>query len=158
MKKKYSELKKSENTTYQKVWDAAETALKDEITALYIYVIKENYQISSLFFYGFPRRLSGKNVTIAGDGRDVGSLPGLGRSPGGGRNGNPLQYSCLRNPMDRGAWWATVGGGHKEWDITEHFFYIQKLSKSNKVNHNENRRNETVWKTEINGNRKVQNK
>ena len=37
-----------------------------------------------------------------------------------------------------------VGGGHKEWDITEHFFYIQKLSKSNKVNHNENRRNETV--------------
>ena len=34
-------------------------------------------------------------------------IPGLGRSPGGG-NGNPLQYSCLENPMDRGAWWATV--------------------------------------------------
>ena len=38
---------------------------------------------------------------------DTGSSPGLGRSPGGG-NGNPLQYSCLENPMDRGAWWATV--------------------------------------------------
>ena len=42
-----------------------------------------------------------------GDRTDVGSIPGLGRSPGEG-NGNPLQYSCLENPMDRGAWWATV--------------------------------------------------
>ena len=40
---------------------------------------------------------------------DVGSIPGLGRSPGGG-NGNPLQYSCLDNLMDRGAWWVTVHG------------------------------------------------
>ena len=40
---------------------------------------------------------------------DVGSVPGLGRSSGEG-NGNPLQYSCLRNPMDRGAWQATVHG------------------------------------------------
>jgi len=43
----------------------------------------------------------------AGDIRDTGSIPGLGRSPGGG-HGNPLQYSCLENPMDRGAWRATV--------------------------------------------------
>ena len=45
----------------------------------------------------------------AGDSRDTdtGSIPGSGRSPGGG-HGNPLQYSCLENPMDRGAWWATV--------------------------------------------------
>ena len=43
----------------------------------------------------------------AGDLRDQGSVPGLGRSSGGG-HGNPLQYSCLENPMDRGAWWATV--------------------------------------------------
>ena len=42
-----------------------------------------------------------------GDKRDVGSILGLGRTPGGG-NGNQLQYSCLENPMDRGAWWATV--------------------------------------------------
>ena len=40
---------------------------------------------------------------------DAGSIPGLKRSSGG-RNGNPLQYSCLENPMDRGAWWATVHG------------------------------------------------
>ena len=40
---------------------------------------------------------------------DTGSIPGFGISIGGG-NGNPLQYSCLENPMDRGAWWATVYG------------------------------------------------
>ena len=40
---------------------------------------------------------------------DTGSVPGLGRSPGEG-NGSPLQYSCLGNPMDSGAWWATVHG------------------------------------------------
>ena len=45
----------------------------------------------------------------AGDVRDVGSTPGSGRSPGGG-HGNPLQYSCLQNPMDRGVWWAAVHG------------------------------------------------
>ena len=43
----------------------------------------------------------------AGDIRDVGLIPGSGRSPGGG-HGKPLQYSCLENPMDRGAWWATI--------------------------------------------------
>ena len=45
----------------------------------------------------------------AGDMRDTGSISGSGRSPGGG-HGNPLQYSCLENPRDRGAWWATVHG------------------------------------------------
>jgi len=45
----------------------------------------------------------------AGDIRDIGSIPGLGRSPGG-EHGNPLQCSCLENPMDRGAWQATVHG------------------------------------------------
>ena len=49
--------------------------------------------------------------------RDMGSVPGLGRSPGAGP-GNPLQYSCLENPMDRGAWLATVLWGHKEFDMT----------------------------------------
>ena len=43
----------------------------------------------------------------ARDIRDAGSIPGLGRSPGGG-HGNPLQYSCLENPLDKGAWPATV--------------------------------------------------
>ena len=53
----------------------------------------------------------------AGDIRDAGLIPGLGRSPAGG-NGNPLPYSCLGNPMDRGAWWATF---HivAELDMTE---------------------------------------
>ena len=45
---------------------------------------------------------------------DLGSIPGSGRSPGGG-NGNPLQYSCLENAMDRGAWQATVHGVSKSW-------------------------------------------
>ena len=43
---------------------------------------------------------------------DLGSIPWSGRSPGEG-NGNPLHYSCLENPMNRGAWWATVHGGTK---------------------------------------------
>ena len=49
-----------------------------------------------------------------GDTRNAGSIPGLGRSPGGG-NGNPLQYSCLGNPTDRGAWRAAVHGVSKSW-------------------------------------------
>ena len=48
----------------------------------------------------------------AGDARDPGSIPGLGRSPGGG-NGNPLQNSCLKKPTDRGAWLAVVHGVEK---------------------------------------------
>ena len=50
----------------------------------------------------------------AGDTQDVGSIPGSGRSPGEG-NDNPLQYSCLGNSMDRGAWRATVHGVIKSW-------------------------------------------
>ena len=45
---------------------------------------------------------------------DVGSIPGLGRSPGGG-HGNPFQYFCLENPKDRGVWWVTVHGVAKRW-------------------------------------------
>ena len=54
----------------------------------------------------------------AGDARDPGSIPGLERSPGEG-NGNPVQYSCLGSPMDRGAWWVAVHGVAKELDRTE---------------------------------------
>ena len=49
---------------------------------------------------------------------DAGSIPGLGRSPGGGKD-NPLQYSCLGTPMDKGAWWTAVHGVTKEWDTTK---------------------------------------
>ena len=52
----------------------------------------------------------------AGDIRDAGLVPGLGRYPGG-EHGNPLQYSCLENPMDRGAWQAIVHGVAKELDL-----------------------------------------
>ena len=60
-----------------------------------------------------------KNPPVnAGDTRDAGLISGSGRSSGVG-NGKPLQYSCLKNFMDRGAWQATVWG-HKELDMTEH--------------------------------------
>ena len=56
-----------------------------------------------------------KNLpATVGDIRDERSVPGLGRSPGGGHS-NPLQYSCLENPMDRGAWWSTVHGVTQSW-------------------------------------------
>ena len=60
----------------------------------------------------FPGGLVVKNP-VAKDPGDVGSIPGPGRSPEG--NGNPSQYSWLENPMDRGAWWATVHGVTKSW-------------------------------------------
>ena len=64
---------------------------------------------------GFPDGSSGKESACnAGDTGNVGLIPGLGRSPGGG-NGNPLQYSSLKNPMDRGAGRATVYGVIKSW-------------------------------------------
>ena len=66
--------------------------------------------VKMALFWGFPGGTVGKNPPAnAGDARDVGSMPELGRSPGGG-NSNPFQYSCLRNPVDRGAWWVTVPG------------------------------------------------
>ena len=64
---------------------------------------------------GFPGSSNGKESAC--NVGDLGSIPGLGRSPGEG-NGNPLQYSCLGNPIDRGAWRAAVHGVAKEWDTT----------------------------------------
>ena len=83
---------------------------------------------------GFPRRINAEQFSAgasqvalvvknlpasAGDPRDLGSISWLGRSPGGG-NDNPLQYSRLEYPMDRGAWWAIVHGGCKGSDPTEY--------------------------------------
>ena len=80
---------------------------------------------------GLPRWLSGKKnlPASAGDAGDVGLIPGSGRSPGG-RNGKPLQYSCLKISMDKGAWWITVHGIRKELDMTEHMSVIHKLNKA----------------------------
>ena len=66
-------------------------------------------------FWGFHHSsVSKESACNAGD---LGSIPGSGKSPGEG-NGNPLQYSCLENPIDRGAWEATVHG-LQEWDTTQ---------------------------------------
>ena len=64
---------------------------------------------------GFPGGSDGKESAC--NAGDLGLIPGLGRTPGEG-SGNPLQYSCLENPMDRGAWWAIVYGV-TESDTTE---------------------------------------
>ena len=70
---------------------------------------------------GFPGGAAVKNLPAnAGDARDAASIPGLGRSPAIG-NGNPVQYSCLENLMNRVVWRATYGPwGRKESDMTEH--------------------------------------
>ena len=78
-----------------------------------------NYGTSFNWYYWVTRAsqvvLVAKNLPAnAGDIRDAGSIPELGRSPGG-RHGNPFWYSCLENPMDRGAWQATVHGVAKSW-------------------------------------------
>jgi len=79
-------------------------------------MVDMNYSWGEL---GFPGSSMVKNLPPrAGDAKDVGSIPGLGRCPGLG-NGNPFQYSHLENSMHRGAWWATVHGVAKSWTGTE---------------------------------------
>ena len=65
-----------------------------------------------MLYLGFPG--GSEDKASACNAGDLGSIPGLGRSPGEG-NGSPLQYSCLESPMDRGAWWTTVHGVAKSW-------------------------------------------
>ena len=67
----------------------------------------DNFPRCYLVFMGFPGGSSGKESTC--NAGDLGLIPGSGRSPGEG-NSYALQYSCLENPMDRGAWWVTVCG------------------------------------------------
>ena len=72
-----------------------------------------------------------KSTCSAGDARDAGSVPASGRSPGEG-NGNPLQYSCLEKPMDKGAWRATVHGVTRvrHNGVTNTFTFSKKLALS----------------------------
>ena len=83
-----------------------------------------------IYIQSFSPQLSvpiGKNpLANAGDVKDVGLIPELGRSPGGG-HGNPLQYSCLKNPMGRGAWRTAIGrvGKGDTTEVTEYAFNQQ---------------------------------
>ena len=95
---------------YHFSWDICFNTLYDFI--FFSWVIFKNWCIIAL---GLPWLLSCKESSC--NAGDVGSILGLGRSPGEG-NGNPLQCSCLENPMDRGAWWATSPGDHTESDMT----------------------------------------
>ena len=76
--------------------------------------------------------LSGKESTCGAG--DAGLISGSGRSPEE-ENGNPLQYPCLENPMDRGAWWATVHGVTKKSDMTER---LNTHTQRKKGNHPQN--------------------
>ena len=78
--------------------------------------MEKNICITITLLHGpFQLALVENNSSVnVGDIRDVGLIPGLGRFPEGG-HGNPLQYSCLENPMDRGAWQITVHRVTKSW-------------------------------------------
>ena len=75
------------------------------------------YLLSLLFYFLFPPRGFPVVKNLPANAGDLGSVTGLGRSHGKG-NGNPLQYSCQGNPLDRGGWQATVHGVAKESDMT----------------------------------------
>ena len=76
--------------------------------------------LSAFYLVGFP---GGSEVKVSAcNVGDLGLILGSGRSPGEG-NGNPLQYSCLENPMDRGAWWATVHRVTKSWTQLSDFTF-----------------------------------
>ena len=83
------------------------------LTYFYTYVLRACSMLVWSWIWvewGFPGGCSGKEPACQFRRlRDKGSIPGSGRSPGEG-HGNPLQYSCLENPMDRGSWWAAVHG------------------------------------------------
>ena len=90
------------------------------IEGFFLTVIFNTY----MYFISFPDGAVVKNIPAVQElqvcnAGDLGLIPGLGRSPGGG-NGNPLQYSCLEKSMDRGAWRATVLGGPRNWTWLSH--------------------------------------
>ena len=84
------------------------------------FIIMPNSDFQNILIYTWLKQKGISQVVLvvnnppanAGDIRDAGTIPGSGRSSGGG-HGNPLQYSCLENPMDRGAWWATIEGSQR---------------------------------------------
>ena len=88
-----------------------------------------NFFLKSKYLYNIHSSFPGGSEDKASscNAGDPGSIPGLGRSPGEG-NGNPLQYSCLENPMDRGAWRATIYGITKSWtQLSMHSYMMECL-------------------------------
>ena len=84
--------------------------------------------IDAISFHLFP---GGAEVKVSACSvGDLGSIPGLGRSPGEG-NGNPFKYSCLENPMDGGAWWATVHESQSRTRLHFHFHFSSYRSPFN---------------------------
>ena len=108
----YIERERESRTTLQEKWN---NKSRIYIKKKRIYKFKKRkgretyiaFLLRITIVWGFPGSISDKESAKAGDVRDAGSIPGWGISPGG-RHANPLQYSCLENPMDRGIWWATV--------------------------------------------------
>ena len=91
------------------------------------------FHVASICPLGFPAGSVGtESAWNSGDTRDACSIPGWGRSPGGG-NGNPLQYSCLKNLMDRGAQWATVHGVAKSRTWLGNKMCISSLARLNSL-------------------------
>ena len=104
-------------------WDTSWRGLYKSHMNTYIHIglAKNSFRFfCKILCMGFPSGAVVKNPPAnAGDTGDAGSIPGSGRAPGGG-NGNPLQYSCLENPMDRGAQRAAAHGVSTELDTTDH--------------------------------------
>ena len=97
------------------------SGLENSMDCIAHWVAKNRTRLSDFHFHsstkGFPGGSDGKEY--ARDAEDLGSIPGLRKSPGE-ENGDPLQYSCLENPMDRGTWWATVHRFPKSWTRLSH--------------------------------------
>ena len=97
-----------------------QSLLYSKVNQLYVYIYPFFFSCLPIQFGSFPGGLDGK--ASAYNAEDLGSIPGLGKSPGEG-NGTPLQYSCLENPMDGAAWQATVHDVAKSWTRLSDFTF-----------------------------------
>ena len=118
--------------------DCSSKLLAGKATTCSLWVFLSPHLYTLMLLLGFPGGLVGKEPACnAGDAGDMGSIPGSGRSPGGGHS-NPLQYSCLENPMDRGAWWAIAHNSQSQtrlkWlSMHASFSHLMKNKKKNKL-------------------------
>ena len=97
---------------------------QSQVNMWFLKILYKKFLFSSVLMTGLLWWLSKEAACNAGD---LGSIHGLGRSAGRG-HGNPLQYSCLENPKDRGVWWATVHGVTKSWTQLSSLAQLQCLS------------------------------